>query len=576
MAMGTTELTAGPTRQPLSATLRRPAFRWGGPALFAASFLTYTAIGMVLTLHYNLVDGDGPSRVADAGYVLFSRDPHLGAIGFVWNPLPSLVELPFLLLKGVWAPLQTRGQAGTLQSALFMAAAVCQVRLIALDRGVPRGWRWLLIAGFAINPMIVMFGGNGLSEAALLFCTTWAARRLMLWMRTPDTVHLVVAGLALTVGYLARYESLAAAVGAAALVAGTSAWRARTTDGGRLRLGYGAGLYDAALLMFPVLMGFIIWAASSLILIGQPFTQFSSQYGNSSQVSSSHVGQQVTNHLAVLESALRAMVSLEPLLPTVLVIAAALAIHRRAGDLLAPLVLFGGILSFEAVAQLDGLTFGWFRFYLSAIPLCVCAVATLWDPDRPPAIGLGGASVRRWSGLACGLLAAAVLVPSLPITWSAMLNPVISNQFDQVGLRYLFTAARAERDTQPEFDDFRDDQAIAGYLDAQHLPNGSVLVDTYQGWDIWLSSDRPKQFVITSDYNFLSALNAPAQSGIRYILDSNPSYDNSVDAVNHRYPSLWATGAGIATLQLVVTQRGGGQSWRIYRVIGSRGTGLAR
>ena len=37
-----------------------------------------------------LVPGDALSRVANGYYTLFSRDPHLAAVGFVWNPLPSL------------------------------------------------------------------------------------------------------------------------------------------------------------------------------------------------------------------------------------------------------------------------------------------------------------------------------------------------------------------------------------------------------------------------------------------------------------------------------------------------------
>jgi hypothetical protein len=78
--------------------------------------------------------------------------------------------------------------------------------------------------------------------------------------------------------------------------------------------------------------------------------------------------------------------------------------------------------------------------------------------------------------------------------------------------------------------------------------------------------------VITSDYSFLSALDDPARFGIRYILDSNPAVE-SVDAVNRRYPTLWSTGAGIATRVLTVNSRSG-PPWRVFRVIGGSGDGL--
>src|SRR5215218_9137008 len=105
-----------------------PAKRWG-IALFALLFVLYFAVGAVLILRYNMFDPDAPSRVANAGYALMSRQPHLSAIGFVWNPLPSLVEIPVLQLSR-WIPeLKTHGLAGVAQSALFMARRDLMLRI---------------------------------------------------------------------------------------------------------------------------------------------------------------------------------------------------------------------------------------------------------------------------------------------------------------------------------------------------------------------------------------------------------------------------------------------------------------
>jgi len=546
-----------------------------GLLLWVCAFVFYAGIGMWLTLHFNLVDGDGPSRVADGGYVLFSRNPHLGAIGFIWNPLPSMAEIPFLLFKGLWPALQAKGQAGTLQSSLFMASAVWQIYRLTLDRKIPNPWRWVLIAGFALSPMIVLYGGNALSEAALVFCTTWAARRLMLWMEDRNSVHLAMAGIALGVGYLARYEALFAGVFAIALVVATSAYREGILRRERRRAAVATAMHDGVLIGFPLTLTFLGWAVAGWLLTGQAFQQFTSQYGNSSQLKGSHVvvasgvGQIVTS----LEDSMRAIVSIEPLLPTVLVVVAAITIKRRSAALLAPLAVFGGVLAFEIAAQAKGLTFGWFRFYITTIPLCVCALAIFWPRSIGPA---EQAQPRRWRGLSrhtlWGLAALAVLLPSFPVTWSAMLNPAIGNQFDQTGLRYIFTSASAKRYTYPQFDEYRSDRALAAWLDAQRLPRASVLLDTFQGWEIWLSSKRPQQFVITSDYDFLSALDDPARYGIRYILDSNPAVE-SVDAVNRRYPRLWSTGGGISMRVLTVNSRSG-PPWRVFRVIGGSGDGL--
>ncbi|MDF2830576.1 MAG: hypothetical protein K0R01_3859, partial [Mycobacterium sp.] len=90
-------------------------------ALFVGLSALYFTIGTVLVLRYNMFDPDATSRVANAGYVVFSRQPHLSAIGFVWNPLPSMVEIPVLQFSRWWPELKTHGLASVVQSALFMA-----------------------------------------------------------------------------------------------------------------------------------------------------------------------------------------------------------------------------------------------------------------------------------------------------------------------------------------------------------------------------------------------------------------------------------------------------------------------
>ena len=65
-----------------------------------------------------------------------SRDPHLAAIGFVWNPLPSLAAIPLVALRGIWPPLATKAFAGCVVSALCMAGAVVQLRGFLRETGL--------------------------------------------------------------------------------------------------------------------------------------------------------------------------------------------------------------------------------------------------------------------------------------------------------------------------------------------------------------------------------------------------------------------------------------------------------
>lgn len=588
---GTHRVLESDESSPLSGRRRR---RSSGVGLYLVAFAAYAALGMVLTLHFNLVDSDAPSRVANAGYVLFSRNPHLGAVGFVWNPIPSLAEIPLLLFSHVWPPLLTQGQAGTFMAAAFMAGAVWQVRAITSDRGVPTFWRWIIIAGFALNPMIILYGGNGMSEAPYIFFTLWAVRRLLRWVRTDQVNDLVVAGIALGLDYLTRYEAVAAAAAATAVVIGVAALRS-SARGRRERLKHAA--VDGTVLAFPFVVCFMGWTLASWITTGDAFSQFSSQYGNSSQVSNASTGVAAFQKLAggPIAIVVRDLLYLEPLLPLILIVVLVLAVRRTELDSLMPIAVFGGVLAFEAYAQLSGETFAWFRFFLMAVPLMVVLATLLWPyrgragsdglADRSPTgrrrrtrrvrpfelrpsvarlsrlVGPLVAS-RRVRVVLGGAVVAVFVLSSIPTTWAGILNPLVGTQSEQTGLRAVVDSSHH---TAPP-SALRNNTYLADYLDRLNLPDGTVLMDTFIGWDVWLQSDNRKQFVITSDYDFATFLNVPAESGIRYILVSDPVQDGRADAINQRYPTLYRDGAGIASLVMTVPATGDDQTWRLYRV----------
>ena len=78
---------------------------------------------------------------------------------------------------------------------------------------------------------------------------------------------------------------------------------------------------------------------------------------------------------------------------------------------------------------------------------------------------------------------------------------------------------------------------------------------------------NPKTFVVPSDPDFVALLNDPASNGIRYLLAVPPTGRGISDALNLRYPTLYETGADIATLELEIPNDGDSQpNWRLYRV----------
>jgi hypothetical protein len=172
--------------------------RWSDFRVKAMIFFTflilYLAVGYWLQVGHSFIMGDTLSRVASSQSVLFSRDPHLAALGFIFTPVSAMVQIPAIALSPLWPDIAERAFAGTLMSAPFMAGAAFQVFCMGTDRGLPRIYSLTITLLFALNPMIIFYGSNGMSEAPFIFFMTWAVRRLIMWMVDDDVHHLVTAG----------------------------------------------------------------------------------------------------------------------------------------------------------------------------------------------------------------------------------------------------------------------------------------------------------------------------------------------------------------------------------------------
>ena len=88
-----------------------------------------------------------------------------------------------------------------------------------------------------------------------------------------------------------------------------------------------------------------------------------------------------------------------------------------------------------------------------------------------------------------------------------------------------------------------------------------MLVDSAYGYAIILSSAHPRQFVITSDRDFQTSVDDPRSHGVTYIL---VQAEKPADAVQVRWPTLFADGAGIGILRR--SWEGFDGEWRLYAV----------
>jgi hypothetical protein len=542
-------------------------------ALFGVAYIGYLAVGALVVFGSGSVPIDTWARVGNASYALFSRDPHLGAIGFVLPPIPTLAILPILPFKAVWPALVTSAFAAPITSAAFMAGGVVLVRRILRDLTAPARMAWPLVVLFALHPMIVYYGANGLTEAPFVFCLLWATSSCLRWLDRGALADLVRLGIALAIGYLTRYEFIAAAPLAVGLVAVVTYLRTAGATGERKT----AAAADAVIAGLPFVLAFVGWALVSWMLVGSPFSQFTSIYGNTSQVRLLHetlVQQTGQGTSAAVGYVAAQVLGLAPVLPVVGLLALLRAGSRLDQRVLAPLVIIGAPLGFSVVAFLAGSTVGFLRYEVAAIPLLVVLAGVLLAGRMPiqrfsPGASwiaaverLGGRLPTRRRVLAptLGILVVMGIGISLPTGLATMRHPLLARE-EADALRSVLGNDPPTRDASYVLATHAAASRIAAAIDTLDLSSGSVLLDVAIGNPIVLQSAHPDWFVITPDRDFERVLADPVTFGVRYVLLTN----SGLDAVNRAYPALYATGAGFATL-VETYDEPGSAGWRLYRI----------
>ncbi|WP_280447051.1 glycosyltransferase family 39 protein [Nocardia brasiliensis] len=540
--------------------------------VFGAATALYLVTGIWLTAGRGFLMGDALSRVSATQAALFSRDPHLSAIGFVFTPLTSLAQLPMVAFEPLVPAITTWGLSGVLMSALFMGGAATMIHGIGADRAAPPWLTLCVTVLFTVNPMIVFYGGNGMSEAPFLFCLCWAVRRLMRWVHTDGAHDLTACGIALGLAYLTRYDAVAPAAAAALLVGVLSGRRRRGTE-----YRWSGVAMDLVVLLAPIALAFVVWAGTSWLITGQAFQQFTSQYGNTAILAQSGATS-AAEKTAALHYSIASMLVLGPALPLLLPLACALAARRRDLAVTVPILLCGAVLAFQTMSYLSGSTFAFLRFYVAAIPLAaVLALCIAPARDRPPSHRPGPHALapppRRNAPVAALVVTVVLLGAGLPVTVAGMNNHDLAVQEYALGAAVFpqrDNASARYADKRRIAATFGTGRKVAEYLDALHLPRGSVLMDTVFGFSVVIASAHPDQFVVPSDRDFVRVLNRPAERGVRYILAVPATGRGVSDAVNRRYPTLYENGAEIATLTLEVPNDGAGEpDWRLYRVLGA-------
>ena len=516
------------------AAQRRRADRWAAavePGVVGIlGTLVALAGGLAMSLGAGRLPGDAISRAAAAQTMVAGRDPHPEAIGFIWGPFPTMFEVPFAFFRHLWLGWTASAITATAVSAICFGLVLAQVVRWGRDGGAPRWMRLTAVAMLAAHPLLLIYGGNGMSECCWMLFLVIGVRSLTKWWEHDDVVSLAMAGIALGAAYLTRYETVAT-VAAAAVLVGVVAWRRMPSDGstptskGRA---WAAGV-DLAVFSFPPAAAFFGWALASWVVIGEPFAQFSSQYGNSALVAASQEGNAALvgdgSAAGRLWFFVRQAFVAAPVL--VLVVGLALWIGGRVARRTAVAVaVVGAPVALQCLFAVRGQTFPWFRYVVPTVLLTVLV-----------ALAAGGSSTwisgRRW----VRPFLVAALVPGVVMSWSVVVGRQLGSAEDGRMVEGVVAAATGGRVVRGESALWRAQVVAADINRLGGAVPGAVLTDTSSTDAVVAASPRPELFVVPADRDFLAVVADPALFGVRYVLLRGPATPG--DAVVRAYPDLF-------------------------------------
>lgn len=267
-AGGSSGLLRGGEPLPLSSQELRPPWQgtvvtWWPWALALVALGVYVALGYYLLYSVHYAIGDALVRSGDARAVLYSRDPHLAAWGFVWFPGPVVLELPVMLIA---SPLNHAALAGPLTTAACGAANVLVLvrlfRRLGLSEPVVAG----LTLTYCLNPVVIFYCANGMSEASFYLAASVFLLGIAQWFKEGGSRSLIVMSLGLGATMAIREEAVFLVPLVAVLV-------------GLGEIGWARKAKLATLVALPGLFVFALWSFANWLIMGNPLFWFESGSG---------------------------------------------------------------------------------------------------------------------------------------------------------------------------------------------------------------------------------------------------------------------------------------------------------
>lgn len=522
--------------------------------LFAVSGAFYILIANYVVFHTHFMINDAYARIDNAFDVLFTRDPHLAAIGFVWPPLPSFLELPIIAFKGFWPALVNMGFAGSIEAALFGAGTVVLFNVGLRWAGVTRGMRWIFCMVWMINPMIVIYSIQGMSEMPFVFFAVASVLVFLRWAETRRSALLPLLGLTAGLGCLCRNEMFALTffIGLGVVLKSI-----------RWRVSWREVETRALLFALPAILMMGLWIGSMAVIMHDPlywlhYNQIATTATPATAAASSspNLGGGITIsswQLAFNFIVGRSLALFPAVIGAIGLLGARILVKR---DRLTGLIL----LSFAVpVAAIDiyllhsGSLAPTLRYQIWVIPFAfvVCVYVLRSLRSKYPAL---------LSSLAA--LGMVVILGLSNIATAMTLGDPSTAQEEAPLVAAITSGKTIEQLTGGGAID--EGMRLAPLVEALDTDHGLIACDSTTCFPIILNAKHPQTFVVTSDRDFQAVIAQPQVYHVEYFLIQNSGRDQ----LNYTYPGLWDDGAGFASFVGDV-----GDGFRMYRITGPTGRG---
>ena len=520
--------------------------KYEGLVIFLVSLVLNLVLAYFLYFVWHIGNSDALSRTANAFYVLYSRELHLAAVGFVWPPLPSILQLPFLpITKALGCVTFT----GSIISAIFGAASLVLMNRLLANLKFPAGTRWILIGLLQFHPDTWYLFAAGMAEPIFLFFVLATLTGMNLLPRSMRSW--VIVGISLALAFFVRYESLAmtAGVGLAIIV---HMWESGPEWGSKTE-----GWLLAVLT--PPVYGIALWLFFNWTLMGDPLYFVRSVYSLSNAPDIAKIAGLTHplylawgNVVEAIKAGLVRSFQQSPAYPVIGVAAIISIFWNRNRKGFGLFIVMLSVTAFTILQVFLGSLANWMRYWFYAAPFALVMAGIVNEK-----------LARKWR-LPFYFLLIALFIAGTPVSLTAMRNTQVGGDEQRLSALILDKQQEVTLRESDGYWIYLNDAPIVAKVVDQYSANGLVMVDSSSGFSVIMAVNSPQRLFISNDTNYFKVLANPIGT-VAYILVLDPKTVGAVNTINITYPTLFENGASWATL----VWDSGDQTinhWRLYQV----------